>query len=58
MARERARPALEASPLTKWLLIASLVSALLELLARSSRASRAPAASRGGAESVAAPKAA
>lgn len=53
-----ARPALEASPLTRWLLIASLVSALLELLARSSRASRTPATGGHGDESVATPKAA
>lgn len=41
-----ARPQLEASPLTKWLLIASLVSALIELLVRSPRVSRAPSSSR------------
>ena len=45
-----ARPRLEASPITKWLLIASLVAALLELLVRSPRGSRV-AASREGSES-------
>ena len=53
-----ARPVLEPSPLTKWLLIGSLVSALLELLVRSSRVSRAPAASRSREESGAARRAA
>lgn len=53
-----APPRLEASPLTKWLLLASLAAALLELLARSSRASRAPATSRNHDESVPTPKAA
>ena len=52
-----ASPRLDASPLTRWLLLASLASALLELLARSA-ASRAPIASRSAGESVSTPKAA
>lgn len=41
-----ARPRLEGSPLTRWLLIASLIAALLELLVRAPRVSRTPATSR------------